>query len=152
MRYRASMCIRFTGLKTLFLKTFLFFYPFRLDLDLMQEAAAVIPRYSDFFAFSKTNTQVKTFQCSVYTSKWWSDGQELHYTINANRFLRGMVRLLTATMLQVGRHRLTLEEFVNLFEERKKCGFSIPSTGLFLKNVHYPENYFSVAGLHFTGF
>ena len=128
--------------KNPFFKDLSFFYPFRLDLDLMQEAAAVIPRYSDFFAFSKTNTQVKTFQCSVYTSKCWSDGQQLHYTINANRFLRGMVRLLTATMLQVGRHRLTLEEFVNLFEQRKKCGFSIPSTGLYLKNVHYPENYF----------
>ncbi len=70
--------------------------------------------------------------------------QMLTYNIEANRFLRGMVRLLTATMLQVGRGRLSLPDFYSLFadENHSKCGLSVPAVGLFLRSVIFPADYF----------
>ena len=64
------------------------------------------------------------------------------YIIEANRFLRGMVRLLTASMLQVGRKKVSIEEFGGMFDANDKCGFSIPSHGLFLTHVNFPKTFF----------
>ena len=124
------------------------FYPYRLDLNLMQQAAAIVREQSRFFAFCKTNTQVKNFNCSITVSQWLEEGEGLVYNIEGNRFLRGMVRLLTASMLKVGRGQLSLEAFESLFYKEEKCGFSVPSTGLYLKKVAYPQNYFPAPGLH----
>jgi tRNA pseudouridine38-40 synthase len=107
-----------------------FYYPFKIDMALMEEAASLIKEKNNFFAFCKTNSQVKNFSCSIY------------YTIEANRFLRGMVRLLTASLLQVGRKKITLAEFSDLFNENKKSGYSLPPQGLFLNTVSFPGDYF----------
>lgn len=138
--------------KNPFLKDSSLFYPFRLDRDLMDQAAERVRGETNFFAFSKTNTQVKNFNCSINRSEWINEGSELIYTIEGNRFLRGMVRLLTASMIKVGRGKLTLEEFGTFFKGERKCGFSVPAHGLFLVKVLYPENYFPAPGLHFTAF
>ena len=95
-----------------------------------------------FFAFCKTNTQVKNFNCTVSASEWIIEEGMIIYTIEANRFLRGMVRLLTASMLQVGRKKLSIDHFAGLLTSDQKCGYSIPSQGLFLTRVKFPENYF----------
>ena len=71
--------------------------------------------------------------------------QQIVYTIEANRFLRGMVRLITATLLKLGRQKLSLDDFKSLFETNGKCGYSIPPHGLCLKRVVYPEDYFSAS-------
>lgn len=113
------------------------YYPFKVDIALMQQAAEIIKYKKSFFAFCKTNTQVKNFDCNIFHSEWKSKKGILTYSIEANRFLRGMVRLLTASMLQVGRKKITIEEFVSFFESGTKCGFSIPSTGLYLIHVNY---------------
>jgi tRNA pseudouridine38-40 synthase len=63
-----------------------------------------------------------------------------------------MVRLITATLLKVGRHKITIKEFELLFKGDSKAGYSVPSHGLFLKKVQYPENYFPVLGVHFRSF
>ena len=84
--------------KNPFLKERAFFFPYRMDIDLMQQAAVVIKEYVDFTSFSKRNTQVKTFNCIIQESKWGMEGDCLVYYVRANRFLRGMVRALTATM------------------------------------------------------
>ena len=113
------------------------YYPFKIDIELMQQAAKIIKDEKYFFAFCKTNTQVKNFECNIYHSDWENKKGLIIYTIEANRFLRGMVRLLTASMLQVGRKKITIDEFVCLFKLDGKCGFSIPSVGLFLTHVHF---------------
>ena len=128
--------------KNPFLKDASYFYPYKLDLEIMNHAAAMIIRETNFFAFSKTNTQVKNFNCSVKLSQWMIQEEELVYKIEANRFLRGMVRLLTASLLKLGRHTLTLDQFQKLFDGKNKSGYSIPAHGLFLKKVNYPQNYF----------
>ena len=116
------------------------YYPFKIDIDLMQQAAKIIKDEKYFFAFCKTNTQVKNFECSIYYSEWEIKKGIILYTIEANRFLRGMVRLLTASMLQVGRKKITIDEFVCLFKSNDKCGFSIPSVGLYLTRVNFTQD------------
>jgi len=138
--------------KNPFLQTTSYFFPYKLDLDLMHEAACMVKAQTNFYAFSKTNTQVKNFNCSIHQSQLIAESDELLYNIEANRFLRGMVRLLTASILKVGRHKLSIQQFGNLFGNDIKCGYSVPAAGLFLKRVNYPENYFPAPDLHFTSF
>jgi len=138
--------------KNPFLVSISYFFPYKLDIELMQQAAAMVKDQTNFFAFSKTNTQVKNFMCTVYESRWVIEEDELYYLIEANRFLRGMVRLLTASLLKIGRHKLSIEEFENLFKATDKCGYSVPAAGLFLHKVRYPENYFPLPGLSFIAF
>ena len=108
----------------------------------MQQAASLIQNQHNFFAFSKSNTQVKNFQCNIIISEWHFDGERLYYIIEGNRFLRGMVRLLTGSLLQVGRRKLTLVGFEDLFNQDLKSGYAVPSCGLFLERVVYPKGYF----------
>ena len=92
--------------KNPFLKDVSYFFPYKLDINLMHEAAGFVKLQTNFYAFSKTNTQVKNFICQIEFCNWRQEGEELQLTIKANRFLRGMVRLLTASILKVGRHKL----------------------------------------------
>lgn len=118
-----------------------YYYPYTLDLSRMQSAAKLLMQYEDFTSFSKRNTQVKTFQCRLLESEWVQQGQELVYFVSANRFLRGMVRALTSTMLLVGRGKIQLGEFQRIIEA-KNCelaSFAAPAHGLFLEQVHYPS-------------
>jgi tRNA pseudouridine38-40 synthase len=128
-----------------FLKDTAFYFPYSLDIEKLQQAAAVIKEYDDFTSFSKRNTQAKTFICNIIESNWLVEGDCLVYNVKANRFLRGMVRALTATMLKVGRGKLTLGEFRAIIEA-KDCtlaSFAVHPHGLFLKAVEYPANYYS---------
>jgi tRNA pseudouridine38-40 synthase len=128
------------GQKDPFLRDRAFYFPYKLDLVKMQEAAAVVKEYQDFTSFSKRNTQVKTFICQVTESEWIRENGCLVYRVRSNRFLRGMVRALTATMLKVGRGKLTLDEFHAIIRGRDctKASFSVPAHGLFLISVEYP--------------
>lgn len=123
-----------------FLQDRAYFFPYKVDLQAMKEAAAILKEYKDFTSFSKRNTQVKTFQCNILHSEWEWEGQCLVYHVKANRFLRGMVRALTATMLQVGRGKLTLDGFRAIIEARDctKASFAVPAHGLFLVAVDFP--------------
>lgn len=116
-----------------------FFFPYKLALDKMQEAATVIKEYTDFTSFSKRNTQVKTFICDIQESEWRHEDDCLVYYVRANRFLRGMVRALTATMLKIGRGNMDIEEFRQIIEAKDctKASFAVPSHGLFLISVRY---------------
>jgi tRNA pseudouridine38-40 synthase len=118
-----------------------YFFPYRIDMELLQEAATMLMEYQDFTSFSKRNTQVNTYICTIATSYWSSDNGRLVYNVSANRFLRGMVRGLVGTMLRVGRGRLSLEQFREVIESKNcaKADFAVPPQGLFLMKVKYPE-------------
>jgi tRNA pseudouridine38-40 synthase len=135
-----------------FLQTTSFYFPYKLDVGLMHQASEMLKQQSNFFAFSKTNTQVKNFYCRVMKSEWTIGENRITYNIEANRFLRGMVRAITATLLKIGRHKLSMFDFEKLFIEDKKAGYSVPAHGLFLIKVNYPQNYFPASGLPFTAF
>lgn len=127
-----------------FLKDKAFYFPYKLDIDKMKQAAALLKNYTDFTTFSKRNTQVKTFICQVQESEWIVKGDCLVYHVRANRFLRGMVRALTATMLKVGRNKLSLADFQAIIESKDctRASFAVPPHGLFLMSVQYPESCF----------
>jgi tRNA pseudouridine38-40 synthase len=122
-----------------FLQDRAFYFPYRLSIERMQEAAGVLKEYTDFTSFSKRNTQVKTFECRIIESEWQKREGNLIYHVKANRFLRGMVRALTATMLQVGRGKLDMGGFRAVIESRDctKATFAVPARGLFLMGVEY---------------
>jgi tRNA pseudouridine38-40 synthase len=120
-----------------------FYFPYRLDIGALREAAAVIKEYNDFTTFSKRNTQVKTFRCEIRESEWVLEDECLVYRVRSDRFLRGMVRALTATMLKIGRGKMDLPEFRKVIEGRDctKASFAVPGHGLFLVSVDFPPGY-----------
>ncbi len=126
-----------------FLQGLAYYYPYQLNRELLHQGAAIIQESTDFFAFTKTNTQARNFRCVVSRSEWQETGEGMVYYISANRFLRGMVRLLTGSMLQLGREKISPEKFRGLLGSgQEKAGFSVPAEGLYLASVSYPENYF----------
>lgn len=111
-----------------------------LDIDKMNEAAKILLEYTDFECFSKVHTDVKTFNCSITQAFWKQNGNQLIFTISADRFLRNMVRAIVGTLINVGIHKLSLDEFRKIIESknRSKAGFSVPAHGLYLVEVKYP--------------
>jgi tRNA pseudouridine38-40 synthase len=125
--------------KNPFLADRAFYFPFRLDMESMSEAAEKIKSHQDFTSFSKRNTQVKTFNCNIFKSEWKQQDECWVYEVSANRFLRGMVRAMVATMLQVGRGKLSIEEFESIITSRDctRASFAVPGRGLFLSRVNF---------------
>ncbi len=119
-----------------------FFYPYKINLLKLREAAAIIQNTTDFKSFSKRNTQVNNFICTILKSEWVEDGDFLIYNVVANRFLRGMVKGLVGTMLKVGSGKTDLEEFIKIIESNNcsRVDFSVPPHGLFLIKVAYEGN------------
>lgn len=126
-----------------FLEDRAYFFPYTIDLPLMQEAAGIVKEYRDFTSFSKRNTQVKTYLCSIDISEWKIEKDLLVYRVSGNRFLRGMVRGLVGTMLQVGRGKITIDDFRKIIESKdcSNADFAVPGHGLFLVEVNYPAGY-----------
>ncbi len=116
-------------------------FPYPVDFIVLNEAAQVLATYSDFTSFSKRNTQVNNFHCTIEKSEWHWEGDMLVYTVKANRFLRGMVRGLVGTMLKAGRQQIDMNEFKGIIEARDctKADFSTPPQGLFLHRVYYKD-------------
>ena len=123
-----------------FLKDIAFYFPYKLDIEILHQAASIIKQYEDFTSFSKRNTQVKSFKCEIQESKWYWDKDCLVYHVKANRFLRGMVRALTATMLKIGRGQMSLDQFRDIIavKDCTKASFAVPPQGLFLVSVAFP--------------
>ncbi len=117
----------------------------QLNLNAMQECCRDILQEIDFQAFSKVHTQVKHFDCRIVHARWTEteDGQ-LIFEIRANRFLRGMVRALVGTMLEVGKGKRSNDDFRAVLKgkNRRLAGENVPSKGLCLMEVEYPESVF----------
>jgi tRNA pseudouridine38-40 synthase len=131
------------GKKDPFLADRAYYYPYPLDWVVLEEAAFRLKECADFASFSKRNTQVKHFRCSILESHWVREEGDCYYRIRANRFLRGMVRGLTGTMLLVGRGQLTAGQFVEILggKDPSRVNFNVPAKGLFLERIRYPEHY-----------
>jgi len=125
--------------KNPFLSDRAYYYPYKLDLGLMNEAASMLKTVEDFESFSKRNTQVKTFRCSIIESGWFERGDMIVYRVAANRFLRGMVRGLSGTMLKVGRQKTSIDEFSRIIESKNAAlvDFAVPAQGLTLIQVSF---------------
>ena len=116
-----------------------------LDFDRMNEAAAVLSGYTDFTSFSKVNTDTKTNNCRIMRARWTETAPgEWRFEIQADRFLRNMVRAIVGTLVEVGRGRLTVDGFRAIIEKKDRCsaGESMPGNALFLADISYPDKCF----------
>lgn len=122
-----------------FLEDLSWYFHQELDVDLMNEAADLLFNYTDFQCFSKVNTDVNTFDCTIFEANWKQENNTLIFTISANRFLRNMVRSIVGTLVNVGLHKITLADFNAIIESknRDKAGFSVPAHGLYLTQIEY---------------
>ena len=111
-----------------------------LDFPLMNQAAQILLEYNDFTSFSKTGTDVKTNICTL-TEAYWEELRpgEWRFTISANRFLRNMVRAIVGTLIEVGRHRMTIPQMRHAIEAKnRQCtGESVPGHALYLTDIKY---------------
>ncbi|MDO9186023.1 MAG: tRNA pseudouridine(38-40) synthase TruA [Bacteroidia bacterium] len=117
-----------------------------LNIEEMNKATKILFDHIDFSAFAKTNTQNLSNNCKIYKAEWKEENDSLIFTISANRFLRNMVRAIVGTLLNVGKGKISIEQFNEIIESktRSKAGFSAHACGLYLTKVEYPQNYFNV--------
>ena len=123
-----------------FVRQYSWLVTFPLDFARMNEAASRLADFDDFTSFSKVNTDTKTNLCNVTEARWTQEGENTwRFTITANRFLRNMVRAIVGTLIEVGRGRMTVDEFCQVIEQRNRCsaGDSVPGHALFLVDVSY---------------
>lgn len=121
-----------------------------LDVEAMNHACAKLFCYEDFTSFSKLHTDTKTNNCKIMEAYWTRQpnpegtGETYIFMIKADRFLRNMVRAIVGTLIRVGRHRMTIQEFAQIIERKDRCtaGDSVPASGLFLEDIEYPEDIF----------
>ncbi len=111
----------------------------KLDVNAMNEAAKLLLTHTDFECFSKVNTDVNTFNCKITFAQWSQDENKLIFTISADRFLRNMVRATVGTLINVGLHKITQDDFQAILESknRSEAGFSVPAHGLYLTEIVY---------------
>ena len=124
-------------------------YSYRLfrtpDFELMNQAAQLLLQHTDFTSFSKLHTDVKTNNCRVMRADWQPvDDHTWKFTIQADRFLRNMVRAVVGTLLMVGQGKISVEEFNQIILRKDRCsaGTSVPGQALFLVDIGYPQSLF----------
>ena len=125
--------------KNPFLEDRAYYFPYTLDIDRLKDASALLLKHKDFTSFSKRNTQVNNFICEMIKSQWILEKDTLVYNVKANRFLRGMVKGLVGTMLRVGTHKISLDQFNDIIIKKDcaKADFSVAAHALFLIAVNY---------------
>lgn len=119
-------------------------YPNKYDINKMNEAAMLMIKHTDFQCFSKVKTDVNNFNCSIEYAYWENLEDGIIFKIKANRFLRGMVRAIVGTLLDIGSDKLSLQAFETIIQSknRNNAGNAAKAEGLVLKEVNYPEKYF----------
>lgn len=113
-----------------------------LDVDKMNAACKILFEYKDFQCFSKTQTDVKTYNCDIMQAQWLVKNDELHFKIKANRFLRNMVRAIVGTMINIGLGKVEVDALHDIIKSknRSEAGFSVPAHGLYLTAIEYPND------------
>lgn len=124
-----------------------YYYPFALNASLLHQYASLIKEVENFTAFSKRKTQVNHFLCSIQHSSWILENDCWRYEIKANRFLRGMVKALTGTMLRLAKNNADVSTLEKIIESRdcSHADFSPPSKGLFLTAIKFKPNILTAA-------
>lgn len=129
-----------------------FMYPYKykvhgsIDVEMMNKCSRILFEYIDFTSFSKLHTDVKTNDCKIIHAQWEQQGEDYVFTIQANRFLRNMVRAVVGTLLEAGRGKLDEAGMRRVIDakDRAVAGLSVPAHALFLEEIEYPPHIFEV--------
>lgn len=115
--------------------------PKQPNVTWMNAAAKRLLLHTDFEAFAKAHSDVKTFLCKVTHAEWRTVENGAVFDITANRFLRNMVRAIVGTLLDIGWGKIPVEAIDAIIESknRSKAGFSVPAHGLYLTKITYPN-------------
>ncbi len=110
------------------------------DVELMNNAAAILMEYRDFSCFSKSNTHTITNNCVISRAEWLNTENGIVFHISADRFLRNMVRAIVGTLIRVGKKEMNAEDIRTIIDgkNRSDAGESVPACGLYLTEVVYP--------------
>lgn len=116
-----------------------------LDVEAMNIAARKLLTHTNYKCFSRSNTDVRTYECTIVKAEWTKEGDVLRFEVVANRFLRNMVRAMVGTLIEVGRGRCTQEKFEIILHsnDRSEAGASAPAHGLYLNRIVYPKEIIS---------
>lgn len=135
-----------TRVKDPFLENFAWRYHKQLDIPTMNQASTLLCEIQDFQCFSKVKTDVNHFLCEMKMASWKEEKNRLIFSITANRFLRGMVRSIVGTLLDLGTEKISLKDFKQIIEskDRRRAGANVPPHGLHLMRVQYPESVFLI--------
>ncbi|WP_317042732.1 tRNA pseudouridine(38-40) synthase TruA [Raineya orbicola] len=132
--------------KNSFLQDLALYFPYKLNVEIIQEASRLLLNYEDFESFSKIKANTPHFKCKIYEAFWQvqkdlvSGKDVLVFQISANRFLWGMVRAIVGTLLEVGQGKMSLSDFEQIIQarNRSKASAAAPACGLYLASVKYP--------------
>ena len=107
----------------------------------MNLACCFLYNYNNFKCFSKSNSDVKTYNCTITNAKWVRIDNTWVFQISANRFLRNMVRAIVGTLIEIGDNKYSINHIEKVIksENRELAGFSVPAHGLYLTNIVYPR-------------
>ena len=113
-----------------------------LDVKKMNDASKILFDYENFKCFSRSHTDVNTYNCKIIRAEWAVVKNELIFTIKANRFLRNMVRAIVGTMINIGSGKMDIEQFHEIIksQDRTKAGASVPGYALYLTQIEYPKH------------
>lgn len=112
----------------------------KIDIARLNQAANLLLEYQSFEAFCKNGSDEKTKKCTIYRSEWIENNNGYVYHVEANRFLRGMIRLIVGMCLNVARGKVTIDQVKSALENhtRLDTDWSVPARGLFLSKIEYP--------------
>ena len=133
---------KISTVKNVFNTDFAYRLQLSLDIEKMNEACKVLFLYNDFQCFSKSNTDVKTYNCTITKAEWIKENGEIVFIITADRFLRNMVRAIVGTMINIGLGKIQLNDLHDIIKSKNRCeaGYSVPAHGLYLTHIAYPES------------
>lgn len=133
---------KISTIKNVFNTDFAYRLQLPLDVEKMNEACKILFIYNDFQCFSKSNTDVKTYNCTITKAEWFKDNDEIIFLITADRFLRNMVRAIVGTMINIGLGKIKVDDLHEIIKSknRSEAGYSVPAHGLYLTQIVYPES------------
>ena len=110
----------------------------------MNKASKKFFKYDNFKCFSKSNTDVKTYNCEISNAEWVKSGDDYKFIISSNRFLRNMVRAIVGTLIEIGKGKLQIKDLDEIIQsrDRRNARYSVPPQGLFLTEIKYDKKIF----------
>ena len=127
--------------KSPFFEKYSYFYHNQIDVKRLNELSALFFGEDDFTSFSRKNSATENKVCNIYNAYWYEKKECYVFLIEANRFLHGMVRTITGTLLHMLKKKYDRSYLEDVFRQKNRdfAGEAVPAKGLFLYKVKYAD-------------